>query len=235
MLKPIDVYYLGHSGFAVESSESLMVFDYWQTSAKMLRPIFDQAQKKSFIFSSHSHHDHYDRSIEEYKKDYSIEAHFVGWRTDDPRHISVEPDNLLDVSGIKVFGLESNDDGLAFFVEDKDIKVFHGGDLAGWEDETWESFTVSIDNLKNHEYKPDIAFLAVTTFSGVIQKRMVKAAEYLINTLKPSYFFPMHSNHREYLYKNFKEQAFYGDQRIICPEYPGEKFMLEISRSDYDA
>ena len=228
MSKLIDVYYLGHSGFAVKSSQSLMVFDYWQTSAKLLRPIFDHADKKSFIFSSHAHHDHYDPSIEEYKKDYPIEAHFVGWKTSDPKHISVFSDDELDISGIKVLGVGSNDDGVAYFVDDNEIKVFHGGDLAGWEDETWESFAKNIDRLKQRNLKPDIVFLAVTTFSGVIQKRMVKAAEYLIDALDPSCFFPMHSNHREYLYKDFKEQAFPGDLRIICPEYPGEKFSIEI-------
>jgi hypothetical protein len=74
----------------------------------------------------------------------------------------------------------------------------------------------------------DAAFLAVMTFSGIIQKTMVKAARYFMDSLDPRFFIPMHANGKEYLYKEFKDRYYPGDDRIICPVSPGDKIVIKL-------
>lgn len=222
MDRAVNIHYLGHSGFAVECKNNLLIFDYWETGKQLLRPIIDQKGKKIFFFSSHGHHDHYDNVIEEYKKSIKATKHFVGWKNSEKKFIYVEPYKALSANGLEIATLYSNDAGVAFIVQIGDFCIFHGGDLSGWEDETWSSFSSEIDHLKKMNISIDIAFLAVTSFSGVIQKTMVKAAKYFIDEIDPRYFIPMHANSREYLYKEFKSENFLDNDKIICPEYPGD-------------
>jgi L-ascorbate metabolism protein UlaG (beta-lactamase superfamily) len=228
MNRTIDVYYLGHSGFAVDTGVTMLVFDYWETTCNILRPIINQKDRKVVFFSSHRHHDHYDDVIEGYKKMVDVRAHITGWRSHDQSHTYIKPHVMEQIEGIQVMSLVSNDAGCAFFVMADGVNVFHGGDLAGWEDETKESFNKEIDFLRLQGYRLDLSFLAVTSFTGDIQKTMVNAAAYFIDSLKPSFFIPMHSNFKDYLYKEFKKEYFPGDKRIICPEFQGEKIRIDL-------
>jgi hypothetical protein len=188
----------------------------------------DIQNRKIYFFSSHNHHDHYDEKIEGYKSRYKISGHFTGWDMRDGRHIFIPANGSYRSDDMEVTAAASNDSGAAFLVRADGFCVFHGGDLAGWEDETWKSFTSGIDHIRSLQVKIDIAFLAVTTFSGIIQKSMAKAAGYLLDTLDPVCFIPMHADSKEYLYKEFKDKHFPGDIRIICPGFPGEKISIDL-------
>jgi L-ascorbate metabolism protein UlaG (beta-lactamase superfamily) len=224
----LDIYYLGHSGFAADTGNTLLVFDYWEDDKKLLGPVLDIQNRKIYFFSSHNHRDHYDKNIEGYKVRYEISGHFTGWDMRDDRHIFIPAYGSYEKDGMEVTAAGSNDSGAAFLVRTDGICIFHGGDLAGWEDETWKSFTSGIDHIRSLRAKIDAAFLAVTTFSGIIQKSMVKAAGYLLETLDPVCFIPMHANLKEYLYKEFKDKYFPGDKRIIYPIFPGEKMSIDL-------
>lgn len=229
MGRTVDVHYLGHSGFAVDTGVKVLVFDYWETANQLIKAVAGSEERKLFFFSSHNHHDHYDRSIEKYKREAGYLGHFAGWNRPGGDLIYVTPHTWTELGGTRVYSLVSNDTGAAFLVSADGLNIFHGGDLAGWEDETSESFDREIDHIKDTGIRIDIAFLAVTTFSGVIQESMRKAAGYFLDTLDPTVFMPMHGNSREYLYKEFKENGYKDDERVICPEYPGQKISLSFA------
>jgi len=228
MDRVLDIYYLGHSGFAAETKSSLLVFDYWEDKNRYLENVLKNNNKETFFFSSHDHHDHYDDSIERYKKTFDITGHFTGWDMHDKDHIFIGPHVTKEIKGGSVTASGSNDSGVSFLVRRDDIGIFHGGDLAGWEDETWDSFVSAAANLASSGIKIDVSFLAVTTFSGMMQKTMVKAAKYFIETLGPAFFIPMHANGKEYLYREFKDRYYPGDDRIICFDHPGDKIGLKL-------
>ena len=148
MDKKLEIYYLGHSGFAVDTGESMLVFDFWDIGKRLLDPILHLKGRRIYFFNSHSHHDHYDPEIEKYKRSVRVESHFIGWKSSDSRHIYVPPHKSYHSDSIKVTALKSNDAGVAFYVEVDDIGILHGGDLAGWDDEPWGSFTDEIDFYK---------------------------------------------------------------------------------------
>ena len=51
----MEITYLGHSGFLVETSAAYLLFDYIRGNL----PEFDKA-KRLYVFASHAHSDHWD-------------------------------------------------------------------------------------------------------------------------------------------------------------------------------
>ena len=54
----MKITYIHHSSFRVELDNTILLFDYFKGNL----PSFDK-NKKLYVFSSHSHHDHFDESI----------------------------------------------------------------------------------------------------------------------------------------------------------------------------
>ena len=54
----MKVTYIGHSGFLIETENSLFLFDYYQGELPQL-----SSQKPLYIFSSHRHEDHFNPVI----------------------------------------------------------------------------------------------------------------------------------------------------------------------------
>ena len=59
----MKITYINHSCFSVELDNCILLFDYFDGSI----PKFDN-NKKIYVFSSHSHHDHYNKSIFDLRK-----------------------------------------------------------------------------------------------------------------------------------------------------------------------
>ena len=54
----LQVTYIYHSGFCVETGNSYYIFDYYKGKL----PVLDR-KKKVYVFASHFHHDHYNPKI----------------------------------------------------------------------------------------------------------------------------------------------------------------------------
>lgn len=54
----MQITYIGHSGFLVETSECYYLFDYYQGTLPSL-----QTDKPILVFSSHVHQDHYNPAV----------------------------------------------------------------------------------------------------------------------------------------------------------------------------
>ena len=61
----MKITYIHHSSFSVELDNSILLFDYFKGKL----PDFDKS-KKLYVFSSHSHHDHFSNSIFKLEKIY---------------------------------------------------------------------------------------------------------------------------------------------------------------------
>ena len=59
--------YIYHSGFALETGQCILVFDYWLDPANVM-PALLQSDKPMYVFSSHFHEDHFTRTIFDWKK-----------------------------------------------------------------------------------------------------------------------------------------------------------------------
>lgn len=59
----VKVYYLNHSGFAVETDTKVLIFDYYKDPEKVL-PRLQAGEKPFWFFVSHSHADHFNPYID---------------------------------------------------------------------------------------------------------------------------------------------------------------------------
>lgn len=54
--------YIFHSGFALETDRCILVFDYWMDPAGVMSRLL-RSPKPMYVFSSHFHEDHFNRDI----------------------------------------------------------------------------------------------------------------------------------------------------------------------------
>ena len=122
----------------METERCILLFDFWKDPANVLPPIL-RSEKPLYVFSSHFHEDHFDRSI-------------LDWKTVKPDIVLILSKDILkhrrarkeDASvwlakggrwqdeNISVTATGSNDSGVSWIVETEGRRLFHAGDLNNW-------------------------------------------------------------------------------------------------------
>ncbi len=189
----VKVHYLYHSGFVVETTHRLLIFDYYQGTV----PLGD---KPVYVFSSHSHPDHYNPVILSWPTERTnIQYVFSSdIQVKQPQRnitiMSPYEEILVDDIRIKTFG--STDLGVSFLVSCEGIDIFHAGDLNWWywwEDspagiaEAEAAFKSEIAKIKGEHI--DLAFFPV---DPRLEHNYGLGAEYFIKEIKPRFLIPMH-------------------------------------------
>ena len=59
--------YIFHSGFVLETEQSILLFDYWMDPSGVMDGVL-RSEKPMYVFSSHFHEDHFTKEIFEWKK-----------------------------------------------------------------------------------------------------------------------------------------------------------------------
>lgn len=130
--------YLFHSGFALETDLCVLVFDYWKDPAGVI-PSLLKTDKPLYVFSSHFHEDHFCRDIfawREVKPDvtYLLSKDILKHR----RARREEADVWLakgacwEDGRLRVTATGSTDSGVSWVVETQGRYLFHAGDLNNW-------------------------------------------------------------------------------------------------------
>ncbi len=188
----MKIEYIYHSGFTVETDNYFFVFDYYKGRV-------DLKDKKTIVFSTHGHGDHYNKEIYDWEKE---KPHILYVLSGDieakaSKHVYIldeeEDLKLFDVE-IKSFG--STDLGISFLIKADGKSIFFAGDLNWWywDDDSDEekirmelAFKNEVDKLKGSNI--DVAFFPV---DPRLEDAYYLGGEYFINTAHPKYFFPMH-------------------------------------------
>jgi hypothetical protein len=93
--KEAYIWYLGHSGWAIQTKSHFLIFDYWERTESEralanghIRPeeIRDQ---NVIVFVSHGHPDHFDPRVLEWKDEVPRITYVFGWEADE------DPDLLM--------------------------------------------------------------------------------------------------------------------------------------------
>lgn len=176
----MKVTYLGHSGFAVEFDDVILLFDYYMGKL----PHWDK-EKLLLVFASHSHPDHFDPKILKLVEEYPRIHYFFGndirmgekWLASRGIALSVK-EKVTKLSGgkteafedgrarVRVQALKSTDMGVAFVVEAEGKRIYHAGDLNWWhwigepdaENEAMgAAYREEIDRLEGQHF--DLAFV----------------------------------------------------------------------------
>jgi L-ascorbate metabolism protein UlaG (beta-lactamase superfamily) len=239
----VKINYLYNSGYAIETENNFLVFDYYlDTTSEGERSLSNgvvgaqelKIDKNVIVFSSHSHSDHYNPIIFNWKKtradinyilssDIETDEHF-----DTLHKISAyENLNINDVS-IKAFG--STDIGISFLVKVDGISIFHAGDLNWWHwwDEPEEA-NINAEKMFKHEIEKlkgnniDIAFFPV---DHRLKTYYYYGGEYFIQELAPKTLIPMHFREDFEITSKFANRFANGATRIIEIQSRGQEIIL---------
>ena len=154
----MNVTYIHHSGFLVETRRFYYLFDYEKGPLPPMDP-----KKPIFVLSSHSHYDHYQPKIFSALEDMGM-ARIRAILSDDidaPSGVdvlAVSPEAEYDLDQqLKLTTFRSTDLGVAFLIEDQDTLIYHAGDLNDW---VWEGEPDSWNQEMTVNYRKEIRLLA---------------------------------------------------------------------------
>ena len=154
----MNITYIHHSGFLVETNRFYYLFDYDKGRLPELN-----VTKPIFVLSSHGHSDHYNPEI------FSMLA-AAGMRdirpvlsddiavTEAVDILRVCPDAEYDLDArLKLTTLRSTDLGVAFLIEDGQELIYHAGDLNDW---VWDEETDAYNTQMTADYRGQIDLFA---------------------------------------------------------------------------
>ena len=156
----MKITYIHHSGFSVELDSCILLFDYFQGNI----PYFDK-NKKLYVFSSHSHHDHFNKSIFKMEETHPDVTYILSNDINAPKSENIKlmgSNERLLIDDLRVETLESSDLGVAFIVRVENKTIYHAGDLNWWH---WEGELSDEENkAMGDKYKHEINKIKGMTF-----------------------------------------------------------------------
>ncbi|MCL2513085.1 MAG: MBL fold metallo-hydrolase [Oscillospiraceae bacterium] len=130
----VEITCIGHSGFLVELPGHNLIFDYFTDKKRIITPeIFKN--KKTCVFVSHRHFDHYNKDIFRWNGwgdiVYVLDSGCSAPKSDNIIFVSVGGGiDVFDDVNVKTYG--STDEGVSFLVKTGGFTIFHAGDLNDW-------------------------------------------------------------------------------------------------------
>ena len=240
-----QVFYLGHSGWAVSTASSVLIFDYWSRSKFSSTPGLvngtinpeELKDKKVYVFVSHDHSDHYDEVIYSWAKDIKDITYIYGFVPEKlkqhkesgyqgPKYVYIENNQTQKIGNAQISTLKSNDTGQGFLVQLDGVSIYHPGDHALFTKDDEPGFKKEVDFIAGINSHVDIAFLPVTGCPSRWKKEnIVQGFFYSIDKLNPSQVYPMHAFNREYALTEFADMAKKRNTkaRIVCVDNCGDQ------------
>ena len=118
--------YIFHSGFALETEQSILVFDYWMDPSGVMDGVL-RSRKPMYVFSSHFHEDHFTKDIFEWMKQKPNITYILSKDIYKHRRASKDDADVWLAKGgtwsddnISVWALGSTDSGVSWIVETED-------------------------------------------------------------------------------------------------------------------
>ena len=158
------VWYLAHSGFAVQTESSFLIFDYYLDEPKggtIEQGVIDPkelAEKNVIVFVSHNHDDHFNPVVFEWQKTIpNIKYILSNDISEIPNAIMIGPNDTVEQENLVVKTYRSTDEGVAFLVQIDGLAIYHAGDLNWWH---WEGEPEAYNIKMADDYKKQIDLLA---------------------------------------------------------------------------
>ena len=227
----MKITYIHHSSFSVELDRRILLFDYFQGNI----PYFDK-NKKLYIFSSHSHHDHFNKSIFKIEETHPDVTYILSNDINAPKSENIKlmaANERLLIDDLEIETLESSDLGVAFIIRVENKTIYHAGDLNWWhwegenspEDNAYAEkiFKAPINKIKGKEI--DLAFLPLDPRQG---DQYYLGFDYFMRNTHTKSAFPMHLWKTYSLVKTFKASNYSLDykDKIIEVNHDGEEFKI---------
>jgi L-ascorbate metabolism protein UlaG (beta-lactamase superfamily) len=200
----LEVWYLGHCGFAVKAAGKLLVFDYVSgqgtppanpSAGGLADGAIDPGDLEGldvYVFVTHSHSDHFDPAILDWADEVDNVQYFFGWEAggDPEHHYLVGPRATAEVGGVHVYTINSHHSGVpevAYLVHVDGRWVYHNGDYR-------QDYIPDFEYLGTLTDRLDVAFTAGLHDE---QWQYTHQAHYLMEHFRPGALFPMHHGGQE--------------------------------------
>lgn len=197
----MNITYIHHSGFLVETERFYYLFDYETGSLPKMDP-----KKPIFVLSSHSHGDHYNSEVFPLLRASGMKR--IRAVLSDDIAPPAEQDTLSVSPGREYFlgpkqnltTFQSTDLGVAFLIEDEDALIYHAGDLNDW---VWEEETDAYNREMTANYRTQIHLLRETLKGRTIDAAFVvldprqetdydRGMVYFLENIPVERVYPMH-------------------------------------------
>jgi len=231
------VWYLGHCGYAVRTQNHLLVFDYQEKRDGQVprtrpgRPALENGWvvaeevrgQRVRVFTSHSHADHYDPVVLEWRKSVPDIQYYFGWKVgeDSLVHCLEGPRAELESDGLEISTVNSHHSGVpevAWLVKVDGLVIYHNGDC-------------QVDFKRDHPYlkaRADRIDLAFVPRLHEDKWHYGRQNADLFRRFRPRAVFPMHDSAGAPGYREF-ERVWRGripDLPVFVPERLGERFVF---------
>ncbi|MEQ8904252.1 MBL fold metallo-hydrolase [Ekhidna sp.] len=245
--RSLNVWYLHHSGWMVETDNHLLIFDYFpdelnqenkEAVSSLLSQMIEGANKHVLFIISHEHKDHYSNEIYQWK-DLDRVQYVYGWdyNSELDSYISAPPDSQnVTVGSLKIIrSIPATDLGSGFLITVDDVVIFHSGDHAQWASEYKMQFRSEVDKVAEYDTKIDLAFMPISRGTcGDVTTDLTEGVVYTLNKLKPRFFFPMHVRcvDKIQLYQSFTDSIKdrFSMVQFRYGTFPGEAFSISMKQ-----
>ena len=200
----MKITFLGHSGYAVEISGLLLVFDY-ETGCLPL----DSDPAEAVFFVSHQHQDHFNpqifsmeplagRAAYVLSRDTRRKVRKIGGPEERIHYMTAGEEVCLDAGDqtLRIRTLCSTDCGVAFLVGCGEYQIYHGGDLNCW---SWPGDSKQHRNQMVAEYRREIQKLkgekihvAFCPLDPRLEEWYAEGFRYFLEHVDADYVWPMH-------------------------------------------
>ncbi|MFC1627665.1 MBL fold metallo-hydrolase [Gemmatimonadota bacterium] len=227
------IWYLGHCGYAVQTANHLLIFDYIEMEETVParkgldQGFIDAAQLKDLnvtVFVSHEHLDHFDEVILGWQEEIESIDYVFGWEAMEGLryHNLPAPRAEMTLGDMKIWTVNSHHSGVpevAYLVQVDGLMIYHGGDYQGRMGQNAPS---NIDDdmvfLRTKTGPVDLFFIGAWTGEPYMKS---------IRALDPRSIFPMHSRNREVEYRQFATDlvGLGVEVPVHCPAKRGDRFI----------
>lgn len=205
MSSAIQITYLHHSGFAIRTSDSLLIFDNARGTPEEadslgnghVTPSMIGSHPNTIFFVSHVHADHFNPAIYDMAA-YGNVSYVVGEGVPAGPGVHVmHPGDSLTIHDVTVQAFDSTDEGVSFLVQLDGWSIFHAGDLNLWHwrsessikeiEQAEKDFLAAVTPLARQPI--DFAFFPLDPRMGAMHDAGIL---YFLMHIKPQVLVPMH-------------------------------------------
>ena len=235
--------YIYHSGFAIESEQVTLIIDYYKDSSEtvynkgVVHDRLLQRPGKIYVLATHFHPDHFNPEILSWKEQrpdivYIFSKDILKYRRAQKEDaIFIKKGETYEDEYIHIRAFGSTDVGVSFLITLEGKRIFHAGDLNNWhwsEESTEQEirkaqgdFLAEVKNIKQIAPEMHLVMFPVDSRLG---KDYMKGPKQFTEQIKTSIFVPMHFSEHYDGGNAFREIAEASGCRFISISHRGETF-----------
>ena len=236
--------YIYHSCFALVGESFIVIIDYYKDSARrpLVGVVHDELLKrpgKLYVLSSHSHTDHFNPEVLEWKKMHTDIQYVFSKdilengeaRVNDACYLSQGETWADGVLEVEAFG--STDLGISFFLRLDGKLIFHAGDLNNWhwkeestEEEVREAENAYLAELEILARRTDRVDLVMFPVDPRLGQEYMLGAKLFVDRVRVGMFVAMHFDEGYARANAFREYAESRGVRFVELTYRGEEVKI---------